>query len=169
MFPAEVSIKFPPYKNTYKLNPFQVEHDEYVLRLFSLLKRDNWGDIIELEQDYKKDGSHKNVLRVPDLLLVYQGGTFVFEYEKALKSDKRYERMFEAYENLDPHQYYFVFICENSEIASKLATIARLKYQAFIKPVEFLNALNLRKYEDLANYFLEETIRYSLHMKEASC
>jgi hypothetical protein len=143
-------FKIFPYKNVCKINPHQISHDEYILRLYSILKRNNLGKEIVIEQDLKKSERFKKYSRIPDLLLNCDFGSYVFEYEKSIKNNSKYEKMLSFYENMTPSEFYFVFICETDEIAIKLKEKCRkLTYVSFMKPCGFLQALEEKSFTTL--------------------
>jgi len=147
-------------KYLYKLNPNLLIHDEYILKLYSILYFQKWGEWFEVEQDFKKRDDHKDMLRVPDLVVHNSKGNYIFEYERTVKNEDLYARISAAYENLDESQNYFVFICESQKLAQKIKEKMRFRYMAIVNPKELLESLVNQKYELLAHHFRNEKVNY---------
>ena len=149
-----------PSKEICKMNLFTAEHDEYILTLYSLLKKAKWGEQIEIEQDFKKRGDHRRMERIPDLIVREKGGNFIFEYEKSVKNDSEYEQMRVAYEKLSPQKNYFVFICENQLVAKKIRSKMNFRYMAVIRPNALLEQLQGESTAKLAGCFEKPEVNY---------
>lgn len=159
--PGKRFFKICPFSEVTKLNIKNIKHDEYLLMLFSLLENNRWGDKIILEQDLEKESHSKGgFLRIPDLIMQFNGGNFVFEYERSLKSDAEYEKMRRAFRSEDEDSNYFVFLCETRKIAEKINEKVNLNHMSVVKPQEFLEILKAEKYERLIDYIKHETVNY---------
>jgi hypothetical protein len=150
-----------PYKETNKLNIFNINHDEYLLKLFCSLKNKNWGSEIILEQDLKKKNSDKNKLnKIPDMILNHNGGSFIFEYERVQKAAVFYKKIGLIYADKDPNLNYFVFLTESKCIASKIRENVSLQYFSIINAKKFLSLLESTTKDHLINYIEDPLVTY---------
>ena len=157
--PAGLFYKICPYREVQRFNINSLSHDEYVLMIFCLFKRNDYGEKILLEQDIKKNNSESKMYsRIPDLILYTEEKNYVFEYERSLKSESQYRKIFAAYKYEDDDSNHFVFLCESRIIAKKISEMNGLQKISLLNPWAFLKALKENKYEKLIHYLQDKTL-----------
>jgi len=149
-------------KDTNRISLSSLEHDEYILKLYSIIKNRDLDVNLKLEQEFKKNNEHKNMSKVPDIFISAHGANYFIEYEKTEKSVSNLARIKSAYEALEDSETCFVFVCETEKIAKKIHENIKFKYQILVKPYELLESFKNNNYEKIISYLKEENVRYFL-------